>query len=474
VNQEIRVNRLSRLFTAVALLVIGTGLCKAHAVPRPEGLKLIGQMIARYNMVAIAKSLDDETYKGEAGILRVSPETGRALGLRVRITKDYRLAIRLLSEADEIHEQIVKELKQTKPGGLDTDKVNRLVDLCISYKSKKARAAELLAAYYQDLNGDNDERLDQDICKPVLEKELFRSLERYGFRIRDSLADFFNRTYVGESYDPPLRPENVDFVNSIFNEFVKSASREIKREYDLDSFLLEKDSVKPLVWKMIFPPRLRTYAEIVERLFFQSNNVHYKVHPVLFMALMRRESNFDPVAVSQVGAVGLTQIMPSTAKQLGMQSVYDPSYFREAGEYLRRARQWRAKALALIEEIEKDRGQEKIRRAWSYMQKSISFAKKSQALFSKYEKELLNHGADDRLDVEKAIRHGYRYFMKMLNRFGGDISLALAAYNAGPGRVKKYGGIPPFPETVSFRNAVLGYYREYLSRLSIDPLSYGN
>jgi soluble lytic murein transglycosylase-like protein len=46
----------------------------------------------------------------------------------------------------------------------------------------------------------------------------------------------------------------------------------------------------------------------------------------------------------------------------------------------------------------------------------------------------------------------------------GDISLALASYNAGPHRVREYQGIPPFAETVLFRNKVLEYYREYLRK----------
>jgi len=47
----------------------------------------------------------------------------------------------------------------------------------------------------------------------------------------------------------------------------------------------------------------------------------------------------------------------------------------------------------------------------------------------------------------------------------GDISLALASYNAGPHRVKQYNGIPPFEETIDFRNKVIAYYREYRARI---------
>ena len=47
----------------------------------------------------------------------------------------------------------------------------------------------------------------------------------------------------------------------------------------------------------------------------------------------------------------------------------------------------------------------------------------------------------------------------------GDISLALASYNAGPHRVREFKGIPPFKETVRFRNRVLKYYKDYLSKV---------
>jgi len=56
-------------------------------------------------------------------------------------------------------------------------------------------------------------------------------------------------------------------------------------------------------------------------------------------------------------------------------------------------------------------------------------------------------GVEDRFDVVENIRGGVSYFKKLLNRFGNKHQLALAAYNAGPGSVRKYGGIPPYPET---------------------------
>ena len=59
-------------------------------------------------------------------------------------------------------------------------------------------------------------------------------------------------------------------------------------------------------------------------------------------------------------------------------------------------------------------------------------------------------------DPVQNIDGGIRYLSQLLNQFGGNVSLALAAYNAGPGNVRKYGGVPPFAQTQNNVASILG------------------
>jgi len=108
----------------------------------------------------------------------------------------------------------------------------------------------------------------------------------------------------------------------------------------------------------------------------------YALSPGLIKGVIRAESNFQVDAVSRAGAQGLMQLMPATAKELGVTKPFD---------------------------------------------------------------------------IDQNIDGGSRYLRKMLDSFGGDVKLALAAYNAGPGTVRKYGGNVPYQETIQYINRVLRF-----------------
>ena len=129
-------------------------------------------------------------------------------------------------------------------------------------------------------------------------------------------------------------------------------------------------------------PRLtRVYDPAIKR----ASNEH-GVSAALVKAVIAAESGFDPYAVSRKGAQGLMQLMPDTARDLGV---------------------------------------------------------------------------DDALDPWQNIDGGTRYLGKMIERFPGELALAVAAYNAGPEAVTRHRGVPPYQETRTYVKRVLRYYKKY-------------
>ena len=124
-----------------------------------------------------------------------------------------------------------------------------------------------------------------------------------------------------------------------------------------------------------------TYAPLIEQA-----AARYGLDPSLLSGLIEQESGFDPSASSSAGALGLTQLMPSTAASLGVTEPLNPS---------------------------------------------------------------------------QSIEGGARYLSQLLHQFAGNTADALAAYNAGPGAVEQYGGVPPYPETQQYVAKVLGYAASY-------------
>ncbi len=114
----------------------------------------------------------------------------------------------------------------------------------------------------------------------------------------------------------------------------------------------------------------------------------FELDAALVKAVIKVESDFNPLVVSSKGAQGLMQLMPETAAEVGVQNPLDPS---------------------------------------------------------------------------ESIYGGTLYLRKMLDYFDRNLDYALAAYNAGPSTVKKYGGIPPYEETQNYVKQVK-YYFDYYRR----------
>ncbi len=109
----------------------------------------------------------------------------------------------------------------------------------------------------------------------------------------------------------------------------------------------------------------------------------HNVDPKLVKAVIRAESNWNPSAVSSKGAVGMMQLMPQTASDLGV---------------------------------------------------------------------------GNRFNAEENIEGGVKYLKYLIDKFDGNLTLALAAYNAGPARVEKVNGVPSIPETVDYVRRVMNDY----------------
>jgi soluble lytic murein transglycosylase-like protein len=78
-------------------------------------------------------------------------------------------------------------------------------------------------------------------------------------------------------------------------------------------------------------------------------------------------------------------------------------------------------------------------------------------------------GVTDPLDPAQAIEGGAKYLAEQLERFGGDVARALAAYNAGPGAVQRFGGVPPYAETQNYVRVVQSNAAAY--RVGASPAS---
>jgi len=129
---------------------------------------------------------------------------------------------------------------------------------------------------------------------------------------------------------------------------------------------------------------------------FEAAGRRYNISPKLLKAVAKAESDFRPDATSRAGAVGIMQLMPGTARYLGVKDAYDPG---------------------------------------------------------------------------QNIMGGAKYLREMLDKYDGDVKLALAAYNAGPGAIGRNGGVPLDSQLKGYIPKVLGYY--YGSDIRAGSADYG-
>ncbi len=455
----------NKLRILAVLLIAGLPLLFPASIS--ANFSLFMESIIEYNHKIYQKSLEDGSYLGEEGILRIRPEVGRSLGLKVYIDQDYLDASKLIEEAKD-HLDKVLELMDGK-GNSKKDPSRQIAELSLKHNKKIAQARKSLLSYRSGISMETDNRLDKLRSMTLMEQLLEESLKKT-FNLRDALADFYNRCHAIESESlDPINIDNVHFVNYVFREFIEKASPEVRQQFDLDRIVLKDHANSDRRWKRIAIKDGFLYTDLLEEILKESRDDCFQFDPLIFLALMKQESRFKANAVSYVGAVGLTQIMPQTGTALGLKQIFFPDYFKKAGLFLVKGRRMREKAENLLSEITKENMYQVAYKAWTLSQESIVSREKGLKLFASYKKEVLAKGIDDRLDPLKAIKSGLTYFTEMMKRQKGDISLALASYNAGPHRVKQYHGIPPFPETISFRNHVLKYYKGYLQEKRALP-----
>ena len=432
--------------------------CSASAHP------ILKKYIIEYNLEALAKSLKDNSYRGEEGILRLKPEVANSLGIKALSDQDYLDSESLFKEAEKSLKKARKAMaSQNKQTSEYFAKI--IADNFLLYKKQSEEAEKKLMDYRSNLRPESDERFDNTICEMVLESTLEKSLTKTNNKLRDGLADFYNICQGVNGNTFPLTTENVGFVNYVFNAFLEHASKKEIEIFDLDR---DDGYGKERLhdgWKDAVGQEISEYVTLLEKAINKTGDEIYEVDPLLFIALIKKESDFNPQAVSGVGAAGLTQIMPGTAKDMGLERIHIPEYYNEAVDLLKKEREARRSASAALYKITEEDKLKYAKQARELMQKSLDLGRKRAELYKRYKKDLLEKKTDDRLEPAKAIEYGLIYFARQMKAQKGDISLALASYNAGPNRIKEYKGIPPFEETVGFRNRILQFYRDYLLKI---------
>jgi hypothetical protein len=206
-----------------------------------------------------------------------------------------------------------------------------------------------------------------------------------------TIADYRARPVISKSRGRPQPvPSTTELKNTVTSQFSEqvpppSIEQNPLKNNSLSGRNLKKmGSVEKLHNSAKRQQTILTDQGLIEQN-VQKAAAKYNLPPQLINGVIRAESNFKVRAVSSAGARGLMQLMPATAKELGVENPFD---------------------------------------------------------------------------IEQNIDGGAKYLRKMLDRFGGNVRKALAAYNAGPGTVEKYNGRVPYPETRQYVKRVLRFSKQ--------------
>jgi soluble lytic murein transglycosylase-like protein len=200
-----------------------------------------------------------------------------------------------------------------------------------------------------------------------------------------TIADYRARAVIPRSrYRRLPQPADAQLKNAVSNRFPARAALDVPQRPEHK--IKDKEPFETPFNKTRPQPVALSDQQIIKQN-VQRAAAKYNLPPELITAVIRAESNFKVSAVSSAGAQGLMQLMPATAKELGVKNPFD---------------------------------------------------------------------------IEQNIDGGTKYLRKMLDRFGGSVRKALAAYNAGPGTVTKYNGRVPYPETRQYVKRVLRFSRQMI------------
>ena len=207
------------------------------------------------------------------------------------------------------------------------------------------------------------------------------------YKIRGlTIVDYRARAVIPKSrYRLQPQPADVQLKNHVSNQFpvhsIKTERAAIRTPPHTPHKIKDKEPFETLRHQTRPEPVVLNQHQIIDQN-VQKAAAKYDLSPDLIRGVIRAESNFEVRAVSRAGAQGLMQLMPATAKELGVNNPFD---------------------------------------------------------------------------IAQNIDGGAKYLRQMLDRFGGNIRKALAAYNAGPGTVIKYNGRVPYPETRQYIKRVLRF-----------------